>query len=394
MPGRRPLNEPAIKRGKTWVIVYYIEVQGKRKRVRVSARNGVELNAIFHLEERERAAVAMAAEIRSMIAPPALVPAETYFSDALRTAVELKRSSKEATNKAFGEVTRWLIDFFQKQGWQYLKCSQVKPEHIQAYFDHIIVVGKVRNSTHNTRKNNLRALFSEIVKRGYLPENFVSRVKDRPKVDPIRRSLTDVEKKALYRYAFENDLPLALAMMLLGFLAIRPGEMRDLRVSSVDLERGVIRFPADFSKNNRNSVVTIPEEVIPVLRSFNLDKYPGSYYLFGKAKGRHNSHLLPRPERCGKNTLSGRFRVAVRALARQGVIQDTRGVQLYSLKDTLAIFLLDQGVDPETAMRHFRQSDLNTFQRYVKRLGVISEKIRAVKVDVPLPNFPEEDNSR
>lgn len=67
-------------------------------------------------------------------------------------------------------------------------------------------------------------------------------------------------------------------------------------------------------------------------------------------------------------------------------LQDIVGLQFYSLKDSLAIHMLDNGVDPESAMRHLRQNDLSVFQRYVKRLGVVNEKVRKMPVAV-LPDF-------
>lgn len=40
-------------------------------------------------------------------------------------------------------------------------------------------------------------------------------------------------------------------------------------------------------------------------------------------------------------------------------------------------------MDVESAMRHFRHTSLEMFQRYVKRLGVVNEKIRDLKVELP-----------
>jgi len=386
MSAPRPLYSPELKKGKIWRVEYYIQPKDVRRRVRISrTKDGIELNAIEDLAERERVGMAMVADIKARISPPDTDPGHILFVEALHVAVSLKRSNKEATNKCFRETARWVAEYFTERGWQHLRCSQINKEHLQAYFDHIIVRRKVRNSTHNTRKNNLRALLAELVRRKHIPENFAAQIKDRPEADPIRRTLTDDEKRLLFREAFRQDKPLALAMVLLGFLAIRPGEIRNLKVSALDLERGVVRFPPNYSKNNRNSVVTIPAEAIPLLRSFGVHEYPGAYYLFGKAKGRHNCTLAPAPDRIGVNTLSHKFRVLVGRLHREGVLQDVRGIQLYSLKDTLAIYLLDSGVDVETAMRHFRQSDLGSFQRYVKRLGLISEKIRAVRLDIEVP---------
>jgi hypothetical protein len=60
-------------------------------------------------------------------------------------------------------------------------------------------------------------------------------------------------------------------------------------------------------------------------------------------------------------------------------------VTLPGLKDTLAIGMLNVGIDVESAMRHLRQRDLTTFQRYVKRLGIVNEKIRAMPVRINIP---------
>jgi hypothetical protein len=42
-------------------------------------------------------------------------------------------------------------------------------------------------------------------------------------------------------------------------------------------------------------------------------------------------------------------------------------------------------------MRHFRHRDLSVFQRYVKRLGVVNEKIRGLEIDLELPGIKKPD---
>lgn len=383
MLSRKKLYEPTIKRGAAWYIEWYIEVGGEVKRVRRRTNAaGVELNTITDLKEREQVALAMLKDLRLRLKPPVAALDQTCFLEALQVAVQLKHSNKEKTNKTFRETARWLDEYFHERGWQYLRCAGVELQHFQAYFDHLIVQKKVRNSTHNTRKNNLRSLISELVQRGYMKENLVKQIPDRVEGDPLRRPLARHEKEVLQKYIRTHDRPLWLAWILLGYLAIRPGEIRDLRVGNIDLRRGVIVFPGEQSKNRRASVVTIPEKIVPELAAFGLDKYSERYYVFGKAVGRHNCQFTPGPERIGGNTLGNRFRQVLLHLHREGKIQDIRGLSLYSLKDTLAIWLLDSGVDVETAMRHFRHSSLEMFQRYVKRLGVVNEKIRALEVDL------------
>ena len=84
--------------------------------------------------------------------------------------------------------------------------------------------------------------------------------------------------------------------------------------------------------------------------------------------------------------LSGKFKTGLKRLKKEGKLSDITGLQFYSLKDSLAIHLLDNGVDPESAMRHLRQRDLTVFQRYVKRLGIENEKVRRMPVGV-LPKW-------
>lgn len=331
------------------------------------------------------------ADLKTRLNPVVLDPEHESFLTALQIAMDLKRSAKRSTNKSFTEVVRWISEFFTAKGWQHIRCNQVTQGHIQAYFDHCIVKLKVANSTHNTRKNNLRSLFTELVTRKYFPTNYVSKVPERPVGDPVRRPLSPDEKVLVARHIMQHDKPLALAFLLLGYLAIRPGEIRDLRVGAIDLKRGVVRFPGADSKNNRDSVVTIPTELIPHFDRLKLDRYPSSYFLFGKAKGRHNATLEPQPEQIGVNTLANKFRVVIKTLKREGKLHNTKGLQFYSLKDSLAIYLLDMGVDVESAMRHFRHRDLAVFQRYVKRLGVVNEKIRDLRMDLKLPDIKKPD---
>jgi integrase len=387
MPKSALLYAPKLVKGATWYVEYYIELQGKRKRIRKSQdQQGRELNAIEDLAERERMAERMCQELRALITPLSQRKEDMPFVEALDLAVELKRSDSEATNKTFTETARWVKEYFVDRGWRYLRCSQLTFDHVQDYFDHCIVKRRVSNTTYNTRKNNLRSLVSELKERGYVPENFVKRVKNRPKTETRRRPMSEEEKQIVYRHVL-GDRALSLAWLLLGYLAIRPKEMRNLKCGAIDLKRGVVRFPAKESKNRRHSVVTIPAGILPALASFELEKQPASYYVFGNDEGRGvgkaNRDLLPGPKRIGVNTLGNKFRTLLRELKREGKLHDITGLSLYSLKDTLAIYLLDQGVDVESAMQHFRHNSLEMFQRYVRRLGMVNEKIRALEIDLP-----------
>ncbi len=197
MPRRKKLDQPELFRNQVWYIAWYTVVDGVRIRMRKSEWGGVELNAISDLKEREEAAQEMLHQIRLEICPPAITPGDKVFLEALQLALAIKRSLKWRTNKGYEENVRWLSDYFHTQGWQYIKCKDVTFEHIQTYFDHMVLKRRIANSTHNSRKNNLRALTTVLVKRGYLKENLFAKLEQKPEGDPIRRPLTEDEKEAV-----------------------------------------------------------------------------------------------------------------------------------------------------------------------------------------------------
>lgn len=386
MAVRKQDHKPELHRKATWYVEYYHLHNGIRKRIRRSKTyDGTDLNAIADLREREKVAQAFLKEVERRITPPAaLTPQNTLFRVALMDAVALKASTKENTNTSYSSNARWLLEYFERRNWQNIRCDELTFDHIQAYFDYIILERKAQNTTHNTRKANLRAVFSELVQRKYLPENYISRIRTRKTIDTKRRPMTEDEEKEIVA-AIVDDRAMLFAYIMQRYCGVRPDEIRHLRCSYFRLSEGLLIFPGSDSKNGKNSPVTIPAEIIPILEGMKLHQYPGNWYVLGRNNDNTNKGLAPKPEMIGKNTLGEKFRNLFKALKKQGRLNDITGLQFYSLKDTLAVGMLDSGIDVESAMRHLRQRDLETFQRYVKRLGIVNEKIRAMPLRVPIP---------
>lgn len=386
MPSKKETLTPILHQKATWYVEWYTENNGKRHRIRKSTTyHGIELNAISDIQEREKVALDFLSEVIKKITPiQQLQPHQTLFATAIMDAVLLKSSTKESTMNTYRSNARWLVAFFQEKGWGNITCEAVAMEHIQAYFDYQILIKKVSNRTHNVRKNNLRALFTELVERKYITTNFLSKIRYRKETDTIRRPLSESEEEAVVA-AIMKDRAMFFAFIVQRYLGVRPDEIRHLRCGYFRLSDGLLVFPGKDSKNNRNSPVTIPDEIMPFLAEMKLHTYPQQYFVLGKGNKSSNQGFMPRAEMIGKNTLSEKFRLLFRSLHKSGKIRDITGLQFYSLKDTLAIGMLNVGIDVESAMRHLRQRDLTTFQRYVKRLGIVNEKIRAMPVRIKIP---------
>ncbi len=74
----------------------------------------------------------------------------------------------------------------------------------------------------------------------------------------------------------------------------------------------------------------------------------------------------------------------LKRLVAEGKLHSIEGIQFYSLKDTLALYLLEH-MDVVSAMWHFRQNSLEVFKRYVKRLGQINQKVKTMQSIFLLP---------
>lgn len=161
-------------------------------------------------------------------------------------------------------------------------------------------------------------------------------------------------RKVLLQYMREHDPQLMLACMLEYYCAIRPNEMRLLRLSEIDLQHHCIRIPCTIAKNRTTQSVDLPAQMYDELVAMELDAYPPTFYLFGKCGE-------PGPECLGKNTLRWRF----------DAIRDALGIskvyKFYSFKHTGGVELVNAGIDTWQLQRHFRHSSVATTEAYIRR---------------------------
>lgn len=89
--------------------------------------------------------------------------------------------------------------------------------------------------------------------------------------------------KIILNYLKENDPQLYLASMVEFYCFIRPGrELRLLRVSDIDCDRGIITIRQENAKNKTKQTVTMPNQLIELCREFGVDTAPKEYFVFGK----------------------------------------------------------------------------------------------------------------
>lgn len=150
-----------------------------------------------------------------------------------------------------------------------------------------------------------------------------------------------------------NDPWLWLACEIEYYCAIRPNEMRELKVKDIDIERKTIKVSCVYAKNRQTEFVSIPSVLLNHLKTM-LEGVDQDLYVFGRER---------RPSRvqCGKNRLRQRFN---RFRDQLGISTE---IKFYSWKHTGAIDAIDAGMQPFQLQQHLRHKSFETTEIYLKK---------------------------
>ena len=209
-------------------------------------------------------------------------------------------------------------------------------------------------------ESNLHSLFDYCEDCGYIPErsNPVYRI---PKYGKVIDCSSDIYTHNEIERLKHNILPrepyLWLAIELLYYCAIRPGESRELKVKHVKFDLKQIEIPAQISKNKRTASVSAPDSVFDLMRQLGIHMLDGDLYIFGKG-GRPGTVPL------GKSTLRVRFAEYRRELG----ISDEK--LLYGFKHTAAISAAENGSDIYAISGYMRHSSIATTEKYMHKWRV------------------------
>ncbi|MCR5574055.1 MAG: site-specific integrase [Bacteroidaceae bacterium] len=172
--------------------------------------------------------------------------------------------------------------------------------------------------------------------------------------DEAAKPIPEDIRKLLLTTMRQEEPQLALVCELEYYCAIRPNELRQLRIRDIDLRSASIRIPASISKNRTTQSVDVPRQMLEKLRQWKVDEYPPHFFLLG-------TQGVPGIEGYGKNTLRFRFERIREKL------HLSSEYKLYSFKHSGGVELVNAGVDTWQLQRHFRHSSIATTEAYLRR---------------------------
>lgn len=266
---------------------------------------------------------------------------------------------KTSYQKYCGEFNVFLgwMDETKRQGY----IGMLNEDDLQAFFDYLAEekADGGRGLCHESIKQyrlQLHALFNYARKKGlYENDNPTEDLRNKGKyVDLSPTPFTTDERQMLKEAILPRQPYLWLAIELMYYSAIRPGEARLLRVGDIDRERRCVMVRNDVAKNKRSDAVGINQDTLSLMERLGVFAYAPELYIFGQGG-------VPGVKPLGKSTMRYRFR----QYRKQLHIPASR--TLYAWKHTGAINALENGIDPLKLKDHMRHANIDTTMRYAKK---------------------------
>lgn len=277
-----------------------------------------------------------------------------------------KASVSKRSYQTYQSKLRIFCEWAEHNGLDQIHVGFITSEHIQDFLRELAEEKGLSKLSVEKYTQILHSFFDYLIKRKKLmKENPATNMPRFGKVvDKAAKPIPDEERALLLAAMKKYDRQLWIVCQVEYYCAIRPAELRLLKVGDIDFDNGVIRVPNTISKNKLSEVITMPQQLIRLLRNEGYDKEDINHYLFS-ASGKPGERCL------GKNSFRNRFNIL------RNKLDLSTEYKLYSFKHTGGVKLVNAGIDTWELQRHFRHKSIETTERYIrKNFAVKSDKLK------------------
>ena len=293
-----------------------------------------------------------------------------YYTSKYVELIEptLQQKSLESYKSKYRIFCLWL----ESHGYGNYDITVIDNRIVLEFFKFLITDRKLCAKTVKKYQHNIHALFTWIKKQVFIKENPVY---DVPRIvdnaDFAARPIPQSYLATLQNAIRQTDPQLWLVAQMIYYCALRPGEIRQMKVGDIDATAGIVRVSAGWSKNKRTQSIAIPKQLLTYMNDdYNLFQYPAAHYLIG-------NNGIPGESMVGKNRLRINFN-RIRTL-----LNLPPEYKLYSFKHTSAVKLAKSGrMSIRDIQQHFRHSSIDTTDKYMRKMA-------AYDTDMMVDEFPD-----
>jgi integrase len=260
----------------------------------------------------------------------------------------LRKRSISAYSSFINHFNKWL----KKENLLNLPVSQFSFHHAQKLMDYILTSSTINNCTYNNYLRAYKTIFNFFEYRELLVKNPFFKCQTLREDEGKIVAFSSKEWEIIQKHLKEYDKRLWLAAMFIYYAALRPAEIIKLRFADIDLERQKICSMSANSKNKKQQIIELVDQLQLILKEENWD-YPEDYYLFSK-------NLLPGPKLNFPTRIAGRWR----KFANKYEIKERH---IYDLKHNVAGRLIDAGFNSRDIQFHLRHHSLDQTEKYLSK---------------------------
>ena len=213
-------------------------------------------------------------------------------------------------------------------------------------------------TTINEYVRTLKSFFNDFIKNDLLIKNPFDNI---PKIPELREGKLPFSRfqieKIKQEIKGENEM-LWVAVNMLYYCFIRPGELRGLKISDIDLDNTKIRIGADISKNKKTQFVTIPTQLVEILIEYKIYNFQPGDFLFSKSG-------TPGQVQVSRDYLSKTHKKSLDRLGFDSTYS------FYSWKHTGALNAWRAGISIKDIKEQMRHHSLDMTDIYLKSIGAI-----------------------
>jgi len=352
-----------LKKNKEWIIVYYAKnpIENKLQRIRVPV--------IKNTRERDKHAKKMCLKINSKLEnnwSPFFTDKASNGLKQFKDIVEIfnKQNDKQVKDgskrpqavKSYKSFLRGITKFIadNKEQHNVVFCLDFNKKFIVSYLDYIYYEKANSPRTFNNHLLFIRTFSRFLVEREYIKEDPTTGIAKKAKTEKIRQVIPLSVREKIFKHLKENNFNYLVMCLCTYYCFIRRTELTKLKVRMVDLNKGYMIIPGSISKNRKTEDVTIPNDLIQLLK-IHIGDSEGDDYLFSNLGFKTGKEQL-RPDRIMSVWSFMRKRLKIETV-----------YQFYSLKDTGITELLNSGIAAIKVRDQARHHDLKITESYTAR---------------------------
>jgi len=301
---------------------------------------------------------------------------DMFVIEALRFALEKKKPNiAKKTYFNYDGTINFIETASIKLGLDRLKIIDLKRMHVKLIIEKAKAINDWSNKAHNKHLNHFKAVLSELIEFDIIEDNPAFKVKNLRVEDSIAHiPPTDEQMKVIKTELAKNHPNFYNFIKIIYHLGIRPEEILLIKLSNIDMQKGIITLIPENTKGRKKyRVLPINKFLRQDFEKMNFENLPKEYYLFGSFRepGKGNvgkfEDFIPAPTHLNRDTATRRWETIVKKKLEIDVT-------MYSMKKYGANKKAQAGISIDAIMGTFGHSKKETTLIYLTDQEKINRK--------------------